>query len=463
MTSRRSSQHLTARAVNANICHACLPLGRLRGSVTLEHGGPGGRIHAESWKAAGAPSTAERGTDTEHKCAVCGSVVDAMYFDDDATGGRVKVSCWQQRRRQSSTAAASSSKTAAESARDVAASTTASGSLASFLDVQASFDAEAALPPLRLTRGALGWVYKQGRKAKTWKRRWAVIRAACLVYYTDASCATLKGSVPLAGARVAAVLVTDAPRALGPREGFEVVHAPSGRTLVAFPQLAEQHASGDPAAVRDACRLWVAALEASIAEATGATGAEEAAAAAEQRVLARQSSIEIGGEAAEEDEASEDDGDGLSLDGVSLAVDDGAPPPPPPPVARGGRHRRPPPSRRRRSGRRRRHRRRSGRRAWPPPSPTHASPPPRRTRPRSPRSSPRPATRATPAAAARRGARPRGPREGGVERGVQHLNLRRSSCDFCLIAPGAGERRDLPNALTGVRHPNPGLGIQTQG
>ena len=190
--------------------------------------------------------------------------------------------------------------------------------------MQASFDAEAALPPLRLTRGALGWVYKQGRKAKTWKRRWAVIRAACLVYYTDASCATLKGSVPLAGARVAAVLVTDAPRALGPREGFEVVHAPSGRTLVAFPQLAEQHASGDPAAVRDACRLWVAALEASIAEATGATGAEEAAAAAEQRVLARQSSIEIGGEAAEEDEASEDDGDGLSLDGVSLAVDDGA-------------------------------------------------------------------------------------------------------------------------------------------
>ena len=306
-------------------------MGRLRGSVTLEHGGPGGRIHAESWKAAGAPA-AERGTDTEHKCAVCGTAVDAMYFDDDATGGRVKVSCWQQRRRQSSTAAASSSKTAADSASDVAASTTASGSLASFLDVQASFDAEAALPPLRLTRGALGWVYKQGRKAKTWKRRWAVIRAACLVYYTDASCATLKGSVPLAGARVAAVLVTDAPRALGPREGFEVVHAPSGRTLVAFPQLAEQHASGDPAAVRDACRLWVAALEASIAEATGATGAEEAAAAAEQRVLARQSSIEIGGEAAEEDEASEDDGDGLSLDGVSLAVDDGAPPPPPPPV-----------------------------------------------------------------------------------------------------------------------------------
>ena len=308
-------------------------LGRLRGSVTLEHGGPGGRIHAESWKAAGAPAAeAAHGTDAEHKCAVCGTVVDAMYFDDDATGGRVKVSCWQQRRRQSSTAAASSSKTAADSARDVAASTTASGSLASFLDVQASFDAEAALPPLRLTRGALGWVYKQGRKAKTWKRRWAVVRAACLVYYTDASCATLKGSVPLAGARVAAVLITDAPRALGPREGFEVVHAPSGRTLVAFPQLAEQHASGDPAAVRDACRLWVAALEASIAEATGATGAEEAAAAAEQRVLARQSSIEIGGEAAEEDEASEDDGDGLSLDGVSLAVDDGAPPPPPPPV-----------------------------------------------------------------------------------------------------------------------------------
>ena len=318
-------------------------LGRLRGSVTLEHGGPGGRIHAESWKAAGAPAAkAEHGTDAEHKCAVCGTVVDAMYFDDDATGGRVKVSCWQQRRRQSSTAAASSSKTAAESAPDVAASTTASGSRASFLDVQASFDAEAALPPLRLTRGALGWVYKQGRKAKTWKRRWAVIRAACLVYYTDASCATLKGSVPLAGARAAAVLITDAPRALGPREGFEVVHAPSGRTLVAFPQLAEQHASGDPAAVRDACRLWVAALEASIAEATGATGAEEAAAAAEQRVLARQSSIEIGGEAAEEDEASDDgDGDGLSLDGVSLAVDDGAPPPPPPPPVP---PRRPPPA-----------------------------------------------------------------------------------------------------------------------
>ena len=54
-----------------------------------------------------------------------------------------------------------------------------------------------AAPRIELQGGALGWLFKQGRRRRNWKRRWAVLRAGCLCYYADEAAKVLKGMVPL--------------------------------------------------------------------------------------------------------------------------------------------------------------------------------------------------------------------------------------------------------------------------
>ena len=48
-----------------------------------------------------------------------------------------------------------------------------------------------------------GWLKKQGRRFKTWKWRYFVLRADTLCYYTDKNMQTLKGSMKITpGAKI---------------------------------------------------------------------------------------------------------------------------------------------------------------------------------------------------------------------------------------------------------------------
>ena len=73
-----------------------------------------------------------------------------------------------------------------------------------------------------LERGNLGWLLKQGRKVRSWKRRWGVCDAeeGVLKYYTDPSRAVLKGSIPLVGASVSMCVVSSrlAPKGYGAQQ-----------------------------------------------------------------------------------------------------------------------------------------------------------------------------------------------------------------------------------------------------
>ena len=83
----------------------------------------------------------------------------------------------------------------------------------------------------------LGWFYKQGGSRKTWRRRWAVLDGASLLYYTDESKVFRKGSLPIAGGLVEACLVSsrDSPKAFGACKGFEITTPTSKRVFLAFP------------------------------------------------------------------------------------------------------------------------------------------------------------------------------------------------------------------------------------
>jgi len=98
----------------------------------------------------------------------------------------------------------------------------------------------------------------------SWKRRWAVLRLGALCYYTDADCATLKGSVMLSGcrARLVHIPAKEAPRSMGAQMGFELEMPSWARqTLLAFPSVATP-----TAATKEDASPWVIQLNEAIEE-----------------------------------------------------------------------------------------------------------------------------------------------------------------------------------------------------
>ena len=267
----------------------------------------GGRLHVECWE------SWQLARGAADACLVCSEPIVAQHYA--LAEGKVHLNCWaayrETKQRDMSivdegdeTAAPAAGSPlpahtgplaeaeAAEEADAFLRSYTMREAAAAEGGAAAAASGEGETPRVALADGGLGWFYKQGQVAKSWKRRWAAVRAGCLCYYADAACTKLKGSVALQGAELEECVVRAA--GFGYQEGFEVVHKPSGRTLLAFPDAAWRGASPNAA--------WIDVLTREVEKLKEAKPGTPKAAALqeEQAVLARLSQIQIGGEDAEE-------------------------------------------------------------------------------------------------------------------------------------------------------------------
>ena len=191
---------------------------------------------------------------------------------------------------------------------------------AQFLAMEQKAASETNLEP----RSLEGWLWKKGRKVrlaarapihatrpprhlppraqvKSWKRRYAMVRAGVLCYYKDDTCSNLRGSMPLTATAVTPCTLSerDTPRGVkGTQQGFELKHQQSGRTLMAFPS---PDADDQEVTLTDS---WVQLLRNAISEADAAADDPEALARQmdQQAQLLGGSSMGLGDEAADEDE-----------------------------------------------------------------------------------------------------------------------------------------------------------------
>ena len=136
-------------------------------------------------------------------------------------------------------------------------------------------EAACAMPPARKA----GWLWKEGHKVKSWKRRWCILDNGVLFYFeaAEASNAKPKGTIPLRGA-----LLRDPktprgrrPSLSGPVLGavWRIETAVSSSSSVHKKYIFACAADSERVSETESCSEWKAALKAHMAFATDGTTA----------------------------------------------------------------------------------------------------------------------------------------------------------------------------------------------